>query len=131
MGCTGGAREKLEDKIMLMKLERMEIRMEKAKNLEKLSEIEGHKINRHKIPDYIDPKFAKEKKIYEDDDEIGDKKTDDIERKERKGKKKKDKDKSKSRHDKHSKHDKHDKKYKNDKKDHKHKKDSKDKKRKK
>ena len=128
MGCTGGAREKLEDKIMLMKLERMEIRMEKAKNLEKLSEIEGHKINRHKIPDYIDPKFAKEKKIYEDDDEIGDKKTDDIERKE---KKKKDKDKSKSRHDKHSKHDKHDKKHKYDKKDHKHRKDSKDKKRKK
>ena len=126
MGCTGGAREKLEDKIMLMKLERMELRMEKAKQLEKLSEIEGHKINMHKIPDYIDPKFAKENKIY--DDEIGDKKTDDIERKE---KKKKGKDSKSSRHDKHSKHDKHDKKHKNDKKDHKHKKDSKDKKRKK
>ena len=82
MGCAG-TREKIEDKMMLMKLERMEVQMEKEKNLKKLSEIEGHTIKRNHIPDYIDPKFAREKQIYDDDDEdedenIGDKKTDDV-----------------------------------------------------
>jgi len=78
MGCSG-AREKIEDKMMILKLERMEIKMEKEKELSKLSEMVGHKIKPGKIPDYIDPKFAKEKKIYdEDDDEFynNDKKTD-------------------------------------------------------
>jgi len=73
MGCSG-PREKLEDKMMLMKLERMEIQMEKEKELNKLSQIEGHKIKPGHVPDYIDPKFAKEKNIY-DDDELDDKKT--------------------------------------------------------
>ena len=74
MGCAG-AREKIEDRMMLVKLERMEIQMEKEKELKKLSELEGHSIKRSHIPDYIDPKFAKEKQIYDDDDdEIGDKK---------------------------------------------------------
>ncbi len=63
MGC-GTAREKLEDQMMVYKLERMEIQMEKEKELKKLAEIEGHTIERHKIPDYIDPKFAKEKRLY-------------------------------------------------------------------
>ena len=70
MGC-GSAREKIEDKMMVYKLERMEIQMEKEKELKKLAEIEGHTIERHKIPDYIDPEFAKERKLYEnnkDDD---------------------------------------------------------------
>ena len=77
MGCSG-AREKIEDKMMLLKLERMEIQMEKEKELNKLSEIAGHKIKPGQIPDYIDPKFAKEKNIYEDDDGFynNDKKTD-------------------------------------------------------
>ena len=65
MGC-GSAREKIEDKMMVYKLERMEIQMEKEKELKKLAEIEGHTIERHKIPDYIDPEFAKERKLYED-----------------------------------------------------------------
>ena len=78
MGCAG-AKEKIEDQMMLMKLERMEVQMEKEKELKKLSELEGHEIKRRSIPDYIDPKFAKEKQIYDEDeyDEIRDKKTDD------------------------------------------------------
>ena len=107
MGCAG-AREKLEDQMMLMKLERMEIQMEKAKALQKLSEIEGHKIQRNHIPDYIEPKFARERQIYEDDEAIGDKKTDDIRRKG------KDKEKDKKKPDKKDKNNKHD--NKNDKK---------------
>ena len=90
MGCSG-PREKLEDKMMLMKLERMEIQMEKEKELNKLSQIEGHKIKPGSVPDYIDPKFAKEKNIY-DDDELDDKKTNAND----KNKNKKGKDKSKS-----------------------------------
>ena len=65
MGC-GSAREKIEDEMMVYKLERMEIQMQKEKELKKLAEIEGHTIERHKIPDYIDPEFAKQKKLYED-----------------------------------------------------------------
>ena len=63
MGC-GSAREKLEDEMMVYKLERMEIQMEKEKELKKLAEIEGHTIERNFIPDYIDPEFAKEKRLY-------------------------------------------------------------------
>ena len=93
MGCAG-EREKIEDKMMLMKLERMEVQMEKEKELKKLSEIEGHKIKRKQIPDYIDPTFAREKQIYDDDDEIEDKKTEDkknIDKKNKKDKKGNDK----------------------------------------
>ena len=62
--------------------------MEKEKQLKKLSELEGHEIKRNHIPDYIDPKFAREKQIYDDDDDenIGDKKTDESLRKNKKGK---------------------------------------------
>ena len=76
MGC-GSAREKIEDEMMVYKLERMEIQMQKEKELKKLAEIEGHTIERHKIPDYIDPEFAKQKKLYEefqDDDKTKTKK---------------------------------------------------------
>ena len=65
MGC-GSAREKIEDEMMVYKLERMEIQMEKEKELKKLAEIEGHTIERHKIPDYIDPEFAKQRKLYKE-----------------------------------------------------------------
>ena len=63
MGC-GSVREKLEDQMMVYKLERMEIQMEKERELKKLSDIEGHAIERHHVPDYIDPQFAKEKRLY-------------------------------------------------------------------
>ena len=68
MGC-GTAREKLEDEMMVYKLERMEVQMQKEKELKKLAEIEGHTIERHQIPDYIDPQFAKEKRLYPIQDE--------------------------------------------------------------
>jgi hypothetical protein len=99
MGCSG-PREKLEDKMMLMKLERMEIQMEKEKELSKLSQIEGHKIKPCHVPDYIDPKFAKEKNIYDDDDldENNDKKTEINGKK--KNKKGKEKSKKKEKNDK-------------------------------
>ena len=119
MGCSG-PREKIEDKMMLMKLERMEIQMEKEKELNKLSQIEGHKIKPCHVPDYIDPKFAKEKNIYNDDEleENDDKKTE-INGK-NKNKKGKDKDKDKEKKEKS--------KSKNDKKDSKEKKKNKKKK---
>ena len=75
MGCSDG-REKIEDKMMLMKLERMQIQTAKVKELKKLSDIEGYEIKRADIPDYIDPMFAREKKIYDEyDEEFGYKKT--------------------------------------------------------
>ena len=133
MGCAG-EREKIEDKMMLMKLERMEVQMEKEKELKKLSDIEGHTIKGGYIPDYIDPKFAKEKNIYDDDDgnEIDDKKTDangklDKLNKKDKKDKKKEKEKPKKEKDKKEKKEK-DKKDKKDKKDNKDKKDKTDKK---
>ena len=63
MGC-GSPKEKLEDEMMVYKLERMDIQMQKEKELKKLEQIEGHVIERSKIPDYIDPQFAKEKRLY-------------------------------------------------------------------
>ena len=63
MGC-GSPREKLEDEMMVFKLARMDIQMEKEKELKKLAEIEGHIVKRHHIPDYIDPEFARINKIY-------------------------------------------------------------------
>ena len=130
---TAGEREKIEDKMMLMKLERMEVQMEKEKELKKLSEIEGHTIKGQKIPDYIDPKFAKEKQIYDDDEENGVKKTDDARKKDKKSdknkkdkKETKDKDKKKEKDKKDNKNkDKNNDKDKKDKKDKKEKKDKK------
>ncbi len=91
MGC-GTAREKLEDQMMVYKLERMEVQMEKEKELKKLAEIEGHTIQRHQIPDYIDPEFAREKRLYPDklDNKEEDKenKNDDKSQKKRKNSKK-------------------------------------------
>ena len=89
MGC-GSAREQLENKMMAYKLQRMEVQVEKEKELKKLAEIEGHTIERHKVPDYIDPEFAKKRKLYEENKD-GDKskKTDKKSDKENSPKKKK------------------------------------------
>ena len=73
MGCST-TREKIEDKMMVYKLERMEIQMEKEKELKKLAEIEGHTVERHHIPDYIDPDFARERKLLEKEKEREEKK---------------------------------------------------------
>ena len=49
----------------------------KEKELKKLSEMEGKPVQRGIVPDYIDPIFAKEKNLYDEDDLIlNDKKTD-------------------------------------------------------
>ena len=130
MGCAG-EREKIEDKMMLIKLERMEIQMEKEKELQKLSDIVGHEIKGSHIPDYIDPKFAREKQIYDDDDEaIGYKKTNDSRKKE-KSEKKKDNKNDKKKENKKDKKDKKEKVKKEKRKEKKEKKDKKDKKSKK
>ena len=63
MGC-GTTKERIEDKMMIIKLERMEVQMLKEKELQKLSQIEGKIVRRRLVPDYIDPRFAKEKEIY-------------------------------------------------------------------
>ena len=47
----------------------MEIQMEKEKELKKLSEIEGKPVKRGIVPDYIDPVFAREKKILNKENE--------------------------------------------------------------
>ena len=60
MGCST-IKENLENEIMKLQIQRIEIQMEKYKELEKLSKIEKRKIKPNFIPDYIDPKFAKER----------------------------------------------------------------------
>ena len=62
MGCET-PKEKVEDEMMVYKLQRLEVQMEKEKELKKLAEIEGHTIERNPIPDYIDPIFAKKKRM--------------------------------------------------------------------
>ena len=57
MGCST-IKENLENEIMKLQIQRIEIQMEK------LSKIEKHKIKPNIIPDYVDPKFAKERQIY-------------------------------------------------------------------
>ena len=69
MGCAGGEKEKLEKKILSMKLERMEIQMKRESELKKLADIDGYRIKIKHLPDYIDPQFAREKKI---DNEVED-----------------------------------------------------------
>ena len=106
MGCSG-EREKIKDKMILLKLERMQIKIEKEKVLGKLSEITGHKIKSGRIPDYIDPKFAKEKNICDDDGLFNNDKKTDFNNKNKKGKEKeKDKNKNKDNSKKKNKNDK-------------------------
>ena len=64
MGCSS-QREKLENEMMNMQIMRLEVQMEKYNHLKRLSEIDNQKFEHiNVIPDYIDPKFAVEKKIY-------------------------------------------------------------------
>ena len=64
MGCSN-PREKLENEMMNIQIMRLEVQMEKYNHLKRLSEIDNKKFNYiNVIPDYIDPKFAVEKKIY-------------------------------------------------------------------
>ena len=52
MGC-GNPREDIEDKIMLIRIKRMKIQMEREKNLKILSDLEGYTINIDNLPDYL------------------------------------------------------------------------------
>ena len=63
MGCSS-TREKIEDQMLQIKMLRMEIQMERENNINQLQEMENRKITHPDIPDYIDPKFALQKKIY-------------------------------------------------------------------
>ena len=66
MGCAG-EKEKLEDEILLMKLDRMEIQLQKELAMKQLSK-KGVAVKQGHIPDFVDPVFAKENNIYEDDE---------------------------------------------------------------
>ena len=61
MGC-GSPQKDLENQIMVMKLERVNIQMERVQNLKLLEEMDGCKRKINSIPDYIDPQFAEEQK---------------------------------------------------------------------
>ena len=69
MGCAG-AKETLEDKMLLMKLDRLEIQMRKEVELKKLNEKYGEPIRKSIVPDYIDPKFVKEYNLDENYEDI-------------------------------------------------------------
>ena len=56
MGC-GTAREKLENEMIMMKLERIGIQMERQNQVKLLEGIDGRKISVPNIPDYLDSKF--------------------------------------------------------------------------
>ena len=61
MGC-GSPKKDVENQMMIMQLERVNIQMERAKNIKLLEDMDGVKRRVNPIPDYIDPKFAEEKK---------------------------------------------------------------------
>ena len=61
MGC-GSPKKDVENQMMIMQLERVNIQMERAKNLKLLEDMDGLKRKVNPIPDYIDPKFAEGKK---------------------------------------------------------------------
>ena len=67
---SSSPKKDIENQMSLLKLERMEIQVEKEKALKKLSDIEGTSIKGAKIPDYIDPIFAKKNNIYTNNDDI-------------------------------------------------------------
>ena len=60
MGC-GNAREKLENEMIMMKLERIGIQMERQNQMKLLEKIDGKKMKVYKIPDYIDTKVLRKK----------------------------------------------------------------------
>ena len=51
MGCAT-VKEQLESKIMMLKLERVDIRTEREERIKQLQELTGEKIERKPIPDY-------------------------------------------------------------------------------
>ena len=62
MGCSI-PKEKIEDEIMKMKMQRIIVQMERVKQLELLKEIDGIKRNVPIIPDYIDQGIINNKAV--------------------------------------------------------------------
>ena len=60
MGC-GNPKKEIENQMMIMQLERVNIQMERAKNLKLLEDIDGFKRKAISIPDYIDPEFSQQR----------------------------------------------------------------------
>ena len=58
MGCTS-TREKLESKMLVLKLERILIKQERKKMMKALEEIVGGTVKRISVPNYIDPEEIK------------------------------------------------------------------------
>ena len=56
MGC-GNSKEKVEDEMLKMKMQRIELQMERYRQLQRLKEIDGCDRKAPVIPDYIDPNF--------------------------------------------------------------------------
>ena len=54
----------------LIKLKRMEIQVQKEKELKKLSDMDGAPVKHGQVPDYIDPEFAKQKYLYRENNDI-------------------------------------------------------------
>ncbi len=52
MGCTSN-REKIENEMIAMKLERVRVQIEKRNNIKLLEDIDGRKIKESIIPDYL------------------------------------------------------------------------------
>ena len=68
MGCID-AREKIQNKISLLKLARFQIEKERKENLKLLEKLEGHPITRTPIPDYIIIENKNSNLNYKDEEE--------------------------------------------------------------
>jgi hypothetical protein len=53
MGCST-TREKIESKMLKLKLRRVEIKQERNKQIKELEKITGKHVNRQEIEDYVD-----------------------------------------------------------------------------
>ena len=63
MGCSG-TQKNIENEMMLIEYERINLQIERMKTLKKLEEIDGIKRKGNTIPDYLDSKFARNKKKF-------------------------------------------------------------------
>lgn len=95
MGCST-TREKLESKMLMLKLRRVEIKQERQERIKDLQKITGKEVSREPIPDYVDHSDDEE----EDDEDVKKSKNkknkdDEGDDKKKKKDKKKDKDKDK------------------------------------
>ena len=62
MGCST-TREKIESKMLKLKLRRVEIKQERNKQIKELEKITGKHVNRQEIEDYVDELFTVDQNI--------------------------------------------------------------------